>query len=84
MATTKERVREKGVEMITNDLPKSLIEKLDVLLDSGAINFEKEEDHYGLPKQIMVALADYMSRSYSNIHATRADKKQIKNFTYFI
>jgi hypothetical protein len=53
-------------------------------LDSGAINFEKEEDNYGLPKQIMVALADYMSRSYTNIHATRADKKQIKNFTYFI
>ena len=84
MATTKEKVRAKVVDMIENDLPKSLIEKLDVLLDSGAINFEEEEDNYRLPKLIMVALANYMSWSYSPLYPTRADKKQIKNFNYFI
>ena len=84
MGTTKEKVRAKVVDMITNDLPKSLIEKLDKLLDSGAINFEQEEDNYRLPKLIMVALSEYMNWSYSPPYPTRADKKQIKNFTYFI
>ena len=46
MATKKEKVREKVVDMIVNDLPKSLIEKLDKLLDSGAIDFENEEIYY--------------------------------------
>lgn len=84
MGTTKEKVRAKVVDMIENDLPKILIEKLDYLLDSGAINFDDEEDNYRLPKHIMVALGKTMSRLYSNPHATRADKKQIKNFNYFI
>ena len=84
MGTTKEKVRAKVVDMIENDLPKALMEKLDYLLDSGAINFEEEEDNYRLPKHIMVALGNTMSRLYSNPHATRADKKQIKNFNYFI
>ena len=84
MATSKDKVREKVVDMIENDLPKILIDKLDYLLDSGAINFDDEEDNYKLPKHIMVALANTMNRLYSNPHATSADKKQIKNFNYFI
>ena len=84
MATTKENVREKVVDMIQNELPKILIEKLDYLLDSGAINFDNEDDNYKLPKHIMQALGNTMSRLYSNPHATAKDKKQIKNFNYFI
>ena len=52
MGPTKEKVRAKVVDMIENDLPKILIEKLDYLLDSGAINFEEEEDNYRKPKHI--------------------------------
>jgi hypothetical protein len=84
MATTKANVRKKVVDMIENDLSTILIEKLDYLLDSGAINFDNEDDNYKLPKHIMQALGNTMSRLYSNPHATRADKKQIKNFNYFI
>lgn len=83
MATTKEKVRERVVEML-NDVQGTLIEKLDYLLDSAAIDFESEDDNYKLPKHIMQALGNTMSRLYSNPHATRADKKQIKNFNYFI
>ena len=82
--TTKENVRAKVVDMIENDLPQILIEKLDYLLDSGAIDFEKEDDNYKLPKHIMQALGNMMSRLYSHPHATRAEKKQIKNFNAFI
>jgi hypothetical protein len=84
MATTKANVRKKVVDMIENDLSTILIEKLDYLLDSGAINFDNEDDNYKLPKHIMQALGNTMSRLYSNPHATRADKKQIKNFNAFI
>ena len=84
MATTKERVREKVVDCIENELSKVLIEKLDYLLDSGAINFEEEEDNYKLPKQIMQALGNTMVRLYSNPYATAKEKKQIKKFNAFI
>ena len=84
MATTKEKVRAKVVDMIENDLPKILIEKLDFLLDSGAIDFDSEDDNYKLPKQIMQALGNTTTRLYSNPHASTKDKKQIKNFNYFI
>lgn len=84
MATTKENVREKLVDMIENDLPSVLIEKVDKLLDSGAINFESYENNYLLPKLIMQALGTCMSRLYSNPHATAKEKKEIRNFGYFI
>lgn len=81
--TTKENVRAKTLKEL-EFAHKELIKKLDVLLDSGAINFDIEEDNYKLPKQIMQALGDSMIRLYSNHHASAKDKKQIKNFTYFI
>ena len=84
MATTKQNVRKKVVDIIENDFPHVLIEKLDYLLDSGAINFEDEDDNYKLPKQIMQALGNTITRLYSNPYATAKDKKQIKNFNAFI
>ena len=84
MATTKENVREKLVDMIENDLPSILIEKVDILLDSGAIDFESYENNYLLPKLIMQALGSCMSRLYSNPYATAKEKKEIRNFGYFI
>ena len=84
MATTKEKVREKVVDMLETELRKSLITKLDNLLDSGAIDFESEDDNYKLPKQIMQVLGNSMSRAYTNPHATAKDKKQIKTLDYFV
>lgn len=81
--TTKENVREKTLSLLDN-AHESLIKKLDILLDSGAINFEDEDNNYKLPKHIMQALGNSMIRLYSNPHASAKDKKQIKNFTYFI
>lgn len=84
MATTKEKVRVKVVDLIENELQDMLIRKLDYLLDSGAIDFDSEDDNYKLPKHIMQALGNTMARYYSNPHATAKDKKQIKNFGHFI
>lgn len=84
MATTRDKVREKLVDMIENDLPSILIEKVDKLLDSGAINYERYEDNYLLPKLIMQALGSCMTRLYSHPYATAKEKKEIKNFGYFI
>ena len=84
MATTKEKVRAKVVDMLETELRKNLITKLDDLLDSDAINFDSEDDNYKLPKQIMQVLGLSMSRAYSNPHATAKDKKQIKKLDYFV
>ena len=84
MATSKEKVREKVISMLEDELHRNLITKLDSLLDSGAIDFESEDDNYKLPKQIMQVLGNSMSRGYSNPHASAKDKKQIKILDYFI
>lgn len=84
MATSREKVREKVVDMLETELRKNLITKLDSLLDSGAIDFESEDDNYKLPKQIMQVLGNSMSRAYTNPHATAKDKKQIKTLDYFV
>lgn len=84
MATTKENVREKVVSMLEDELRRNLIIKLDNLLDSGAIDFDSEDDNYKLPKQIMQVLGYSMSRAYTNPHATAKDKKQVKILDYFV
>ena len=83
MATTKEKTRERVIELIENLKP-TMIKKLDVLLDSGAIDFEIEDDNYKLPKHIMVAICASMEREFSNPYATRKEVKQLKNFKCFI
>ena len=81
--TTKENVRIKTLDLLDN-AHQELIKKLDFLLDSGAINYENEDDNWKLPKHIMQALGHTMIRLYENPHATRQDKKQIKKFNCFI
>lgn len=81
--TTKENVRAKTLEELEY-ANKELIKKLDILLDSDAINFDIEEDNYKLPKHIIQALGDNMMRMFSNPHASAKDKKQIKNFKILI
>ena len=76
MATTKEKVRERVIEML-DDIRPHLEKKLDELLNSDFIDFEKEDDNYYLPKNIMQALAREMEFQYSNVHATRADNRKI-------
>lgn len=80
---TKESVRQKTIDCLENVYP-TLIEKLDFLLDSGAINFSEHEDNYNLPKIIVQALGETMSRLYSNPYASKADKKELKNIKCYI
>lgn len=80
---TKESVRQKTIDCLEDVYP-TLIEKLDFLLDSGAINFSEHEDNYKLPKIIVQALGETMSRLYTNSHATKADKKELKNIKCYI
>lgn len=76
MATTKEKVRERVIEML-DDIRPHLENKLDKLLNGDFIDFEKEDDNYYLPKNIMQALAREMEFQYENVHATRADNRKI-------
>lgn len=76
MATTKEKVRERVIGMLDGIRP-HLEKKLDGLLRSDFIDFEKEDDNYYLPKNIMQALAREMEFQYKNIHASRADNRRI-------
>lgn len=52
MATTKENVRAKVLTLL-DDIRPHLEQKLEKLLDSGTINFEKEDDTWCLPKDII-------------------------------
>ena len=81
MATTKEEVKSRVMQIINNDVQQSLTMWLDTILDSGVIDFDTEEDNWKLPKHIMVALGDKLSRSYTHYHPTKKDKAQIKNFS---
>ena len=54
-----------------------LEKKLDELLKSDFIDFEKEDDNYYLPKNIMQALAREMEFQYANVRATRSDNRKI-------
>ena len=83
LCATKESVREKTIECLENIYP-TLIEKLDYLLDSGAINFNEHDDNYNLPKIIVQALGNTMTNLYTNPYASRADKKELKNIKCFI
>ena len=83
MATTKENVRAKVIELLDHIRP-HLEERLDKLLDSSAINYDEEEDHWGLPKDIVQALSKEMEFQYKNINATRKDMKRIARFTAII
>ena len=75
--TTKENVKEKVMSMV-NDLIPYLNKQVDKLLDSGVIDFEQEDDNFKLPKHIMQVLGKKITRSYTNPHATRKDKQQIR------
>lgn len=83
LCATKESVRQKTIECLENVYP-TLIEKLDYLLDSGAINFNEHDDNYNLPKIIVQALGETMSRLYSNPYASKADKRELKNIKSYI
>ena len=54
--------------------------KLDKLLNnSGAINFDKEEPNWGLPKTIMCALAKEINFQYKHTDPLRGWKKKVDN-----
>lgn len=76
MATTKENVRAK-VKTLLDDIRPRLEQKLEKLLDSGLIDFEKEENTWGLPKDIIIAMAKEVEFQYSNPYPKRGYKKRL-------
>lgn len=79
MATTKENVREKVLTLL-DDIRPHLEHKLEKLLDSGVIDFEKESDNWALPKDIMQALAKEMAWQYKHPNPHYGYKKKIERF----
>jgi hypothetical protein len=79
MATTKENVREKVLTLL-DDIRPHLEHKLEKLLDSGVIDFEKESDNWALPKDIMQALAKEMAWQYKHPNPPYGYKKKIERF----
>lgn len=79
MATTRENVRAKVVELL-NGLKPMLESKLDTLLDSGVIDFKKEDNTWGLPKDIMQALAKEIAWQYKHPNPPYGYKKRIERF----
>lgn len=79
MATTKENVRAKVLTLL-DDIRPHLEEKLEKLLDSGAINFEQEDDTWGLPKDIIQALAKEIAWQYKHPQPPYGHKKRIERF----
>jgi hypothetical protein len=76
MATTKENVRAKVIDIL-DDIRPHLERKLEILLDSGLITFEKEDDNWILPKDIVVAMAREVESQYSPLHPKRGYKKRL-------
>lgn len=76
MATTKENVRAKVCTLL-DDIRPHLEKKLETLLDSGLIDFEKEDDNWALPKDIMQVLAREMAFQYAAPNPKRGYKKQL-------
>lgn len=79
MATTKENVRAKVLTLL-DDIRPHLEQTLEKLLDSGLIDFEKEDDTWGLPKDIIQALAKKMAWQYKHPNPPYGYKKRIENF----
>lgn len=79
MATTKEKVRAKVLELYDGYRPR-LEESLDRVLRFGEIDFEQTPDNWQLPKELIQALATDMIRYHKNVFASRSDKRRIKKF----
>ena len=79
MATTKEQVKEKVLELYDNYRPQ-LEKSLDRVLRFGEIDFENQPDNWQLPKELIQALACDMIRQHKNVFASRSDKRRIKKF----
>lgn len=77
MATTKEDVRQKVYSLI-DDMNVSLKKQCDNILESGVIDFDNEEPHWGLPKDIINALIPYIECSHRHPHPTRKWHNKIK------
>ena len=76
----KEKIRERVITLL-DDIRPHLEKKLDDVLDSGRINFDELPDNWACPKELFVALMREAEFQHTNIHATRQDKKRIKEYT---
>lgn len=75
--TTKREVRAKVIKLI-NDTTHLLLQELDDLLDSGIIDYKKEENNWELPKFIMLAFAKEVDFQYGKLYPTKKDKDKIE------
>ena len=56
----------------------SLKRQCDNILESGVIDFDNEEPHLALPKDIIIALVPYIERSHKHPNPTRKWNNKIK------
>lgn len=78
---TKEQTREK-VENLIVDIQKHMTERLEQIINSGAINFEEYNNDYILPKMIIQALLQKEQNLYQfpkGFYNERKLKKEVKN-----
>lgn len=79
----KEKIRERVMTLLDEIRP-HLEKKLNEVLESGRINFEELPDNWKTPKELFVALVREAEFQHTNIHATREDKKRIKEYTRLV
>lgn len=78
---TKEQTIEK-VENLIVDIQKHMTERLEQIINSGAINFEEYNNDYILPKMIIQALLQKEQNLYQfpkGFYNERKLKKEVKN-----
>lgn len=76
MATTREEIKLKVLTLL-DDIRPHLEMKLEKLLDSGLIDFEKEEYNWALPKDIITAMAKEVEFQYARPYPKRGHKKRL-------
>ena len=87
MSDEKEKMKIRTMNMINGDLTKWMEEKVDKLLNSGAINFEDDLGGPMLwPKVILCAIAEEMRFQYGakGTSFARRINKEVNNLKHFI
>lgn len=79
----KEKIRERVITLL-DDIRPHLEKKLGEVLESGCINFDELPDNWRIPKELFVALMREAEFQHTNIHASKEDKKRIKEYTRLV
>jgi hypothetical protein len=76
---TKESCKNKAKELI-NSFAQRLEKEVEYLMNSGAIDFEKYEEDYQLPRIFVAAASKTISGDYQPF--SREDKEEVKNLSF--